>query len=257
MPQREDYRGRGPERDRERDDRRRRQEDERNHRFGEGRSFARPASYEVDRRDYGHSQEYGIEARDNAGDDFGYGSRRSQWRPDGGAPYGDLEFESRDRGFQQYGPPADYAYHPHAGHEFDPEYLQWRDEQMRNHDRDYREWRRAQHEKYDNDYRAFRGERLEHFDRRFKSWRDSRSPVGGMADTTVAPGVSGYGDKTVNSGNESRQHKTYAAPHDPPAEPRAPGAPAPSPEFGRESPIVRATTDGKSVADERKDEGDR
>ena len=242
MPNRDDYRGyggdRGPDRGRQGDDRARRG-------GGERRTFGDTGRY-----DYGHGQEYGVEASRNAGDDLGYGSRRSTWRAGAGAPYGDLEFDPRDRGVQQYGPPADYAYHPHAGHEFDPEYLRWRDEQMRAHDRDYADWRRAQHEQYDNDYREFHRARREDFTQRFQSWRDSRSAVGGIADTTVAPGVSGYGDKTVNTGNESRLHRSYAAPHDPPrTEPPIPGS-----EFGKEPSSVQAISEGKQPSDERKDE---
>ncbi|MDB5425006.1 MAG: hypothetical protein JWQ29_2422 [Phenylobacterium sp.] len=193
-------------------------------------------------------------------DDYrGYGgrgperSRQDQDRRDYGSGY-DAEHGGYGRG-QDYGPVADYAYRPEAGHEFEPDYLRWRDEQMRNHDRDYREWRRAQHERYDNDYRTFRGGRLEHFSQRFQSWRDSRNPVGGIADTTVTPGVSGYGDAVVTSGNESRLHRSYAAPHDPPASPRPADAAASGSEFGKEPTIVRAATDGKTTAEERKDEG--
>ena len=227
MPNRDDYRGyggdRGPDRWRRQDERARRA-------GGERRTFEDTARY-----DYGRSPEYAA----NAGDDLGYGSRRHG--PD---------FDPRDPGVQQFGPPADYAYRPPAGHEFDPDYLRWRDEQMRAHDRDYAEWRRAQHEQYDNDYRAYHHARREEFGQRFQSWRDSRSAAGGVADTTVSPGVSGYGDKTVNSGNESRLHRSYAAPHDPPRT----EAPAAGSEFGKEPASIRAVTEGKDPSDERKEE---
>jgi hypothetical protein len=237
MPNRDDYRGYGGDRD---PDRWRHDDDRVRRGGGERRSFGDRGS------DYGPGREYGVEA--NAGDDLGYGSRRSTWRT-GGAPY-DPKFDPRDRGVQEYGPPADYAYRPPAGHEFDPEYLNWRDEQMRAHDRDYAAWRRAQHEQYDNDYRAFHRARREDFTQRFQSWRDSRSAVGGIADTTVAPGVSGYGDKTVNTGNESRLHRSYAAPHDPPrTEPPISGS-----EFGKEPSSIQSISEGKEPSEERKDE---
>jgi hypothetical protein len=238
MPNRNDYRGYGGDRDPDRsrhDDGRARREG------GERRTFGDPGRY-----DYGRGQ-YDVEP--NAGDDLGYGSRRTNWRPAGGSPY-DPSFDARDLGVREYGPPADYAYRPPAGHEFDPEYVRWRDAQLDAHDRDYAAWRRAQHEQYDHDYRDFHRARREDFTRRFQSWRDSQSAVGGMADTTVAPGVSGYGDKTVNTGNESRLHRSYAAPHDPPrTEPPIPGS-----EFGKEPASIQSIADGKEPSEERKDE---
>jgi hypothetical protein len=163
------------------------------------------SGYDRDQGGYGRGQqgggyggqEYGMEGRGgqtrrNAGDDLGYASRRGggddreTWRPSQGAPYGDLEMNARNRGVQEYGQPADYAAHPQAGHEFEPDYLRWRDQQMKGHDRDYQDWRRHQHEQYDNDYRKFRAEK--------------RSPVGGAPDQSLSPGVGGYGDKTGAGG---------------------------------------------------------
>lgn len=156
------------------------------------------ARYDQDRTGYG-GQEYGMEGgpehRRGEDRDRDRGDHRETWRPDQGEPYGDLEFDARNRGALEYGPPADYAYHPQAGHEFDPDYLHWREEQMRSHDRDYHEWRKAQRDSYDEDYRRFRHERRQQFGRTFQDWRNQRSMVGGIADTTVAPGVGDYGDK--------------------------------------------------------------
>lgn len=84
------------------------------------------------------------------------GDEREVWRPGDGAPYGDLELNPRNRGVQAFGPPADYAYHPPAGHEFDPDYLRWREARMRAHDRDYQEWRRDRQQRYDAEYRRTR-----------------------------------------------------------------------------------------------------
>jgi hypothetical protein len=168
------------------------------------------SGYDRDQGGYGRGQEYGMEGRGgqtrrNAGDDLGYASRRGgddreTWRPAEGAPYGDLEMNPRNRGVQEYGQPADYAAHPQAGHEFDPEYLRWRDQQMKNHDRDYQDWRRHQHEQYDNDYRKFRAEKRDSFHRTFQDWRAQRSAVGGAPDQSLSPGVSDYGDKTGAGG---------------------------------------------------------
>jgi hypothetical protein len=124
------------------------------------------APYDQDRVGYGQ-EAYGMEGghahemprdeprrRARRGDD-----ERDTWRPDVGEPYGDLELNPRNRGIQEFGPPADYAYHPHAGHEFDPDYLSWRDERMRAHDRTYAEWRRSRQQRYDEDYRRARAGR--------------------------------------------------------------------------------------------------
>jgi hypothetical protein len=120
------------------------------------------ARYDHDRIGYG-GQEYGVEGgrqqRRDADRGLDRSDQRETWRRDQGEPYGDLEFNARGRGAQEYGPPADYAYHPQAGHEFDPDYLHWREEQMRGHDRDYHEWRRARRDAYDEDYRKLRRER--------------------------------------------------------------------------------------------------
>lgn len=196
--------GRGGGRDRREDERRMRERDRPSERRSfeggepweaEGRYGAR---YDQDRTGYG-GQEYGMEGgrQHRRGHDRGQdrGDQRETWRPDQGEPYGDLEFNARNRGAQEFGPPADYAYHPQAGHEFDPDYLHWREEQMRSHDRDYHEWRRAQRDSYDDDYRRFRHERRQQFGRSFEDWRNQRSTVGGVADMTVAPGVGDYGDK--------------------------------------------------------------
>lgn len=232
---------------------------------GDERSAAR---YDQERVGYG--QEYGMEGgrqhemrRDplrgrRRGDD-----ERETWRPDVGEPYGDLELNPRNRGVQEFGPPADYAYHPHAGHEFDPDYLHWRDEQMRAHDRDYQDWRRSQQQSYDEDYRRFRTERREHFGRTFADWRNQRSGVGGVADTGVAPGVSGYGSKVAmpsgyDAGASSRPSGMIESPTSMNASPGASqtgGSPQggahghsaggdTSPEFGREPDQVKAAAEG-------------
>jgi hypothetical protein len=245
---------------------------------GEGRYGAR---YDQDRAGYG-GQEYGVEGgRDHRRDP---GERylrdrdedqREMWSPDRGEPYGDLELNPRNRGIQDYGPPHDYAYHPQAGHEFDPDYLHWREEQMRSHDRDYHEWRRNQRQAYDEDYRRFRTERREHFGRTFQDWRTQRSAVGGIADTTVAPGVSGYGAKVgmpsgYDAGAASRPSGMIEPPEDLNASAAAGqtggeaqgGGSGPSgrrdasPEFGKEPPQVKAAAegwDGRGAPEERLD----
>lgn len=130
------------------------------------------ARYDQDPGGYG-GQEYGLEggADHDSGRTTGEtgrgwrGDERQLWRPGRGEPYGDLELDPRDRGIREFGPPADYAYHPKAGHAFDPDYLRWREARMRAHDRDYHAWRTRQQQRYDDDYRMSRDARRERFGR--------------------------------------------------------------------------------------------
>lgn len=145
--------------------------------------------------DYHGGQEYGLAAGDrerrynqrlvrqsygdNRGDDLGYESRRPQDRGgdrgDRSGPYGHQPLP-HDEGSREFGPPHDYAYHPDA-HDLEPDYVAWRDEQLRNHDRDYAGWRAEQHRRYDEDYRSFRSERRTHFGKTFTDWRAQREAV--------------------------------------------------------------------------------
>ncbi len=71
-------------------------------------------------------------------------------------------------------------------HDFDPGYLNWRQQQMKRHDRDYGDWRREQMRKYDDDYWRFRSERREDFHQRFQDWvaqRDLGKPTGGANES--------------------------------------------------------------------------
>jgi len=128
---------------------------------------SRPAApYDRDRAGYG-GQEYGMDGGHPTTSDLDPAWRgderevhaRDRWRPGHGEPYGELELNPRDRGVREFGPPADYAYHPPAGHELDPDYLQWREARMRRHDSDYREWRAQRVARYDEAYRRSRGGR--------------------------------------------------------------------------------------------------
>jgi hypothetical protein len=125
--------------------------------------------------DYGHDQNY-RPGYHEGGTRFGffrgqeYGAEGGPARrPDGSGP------NERDTGVEQFGQPADYAYRPEsADREFDPDYLNWRQQQLRKHDRDYADWRREQTRKYDDDYWRFRAERQEDFHQRFQDWRVQR-----------------------------------------------------------------------------------
>lgn len=269
---------RGPDRGRREDDRRARGPSDERRSFeggepwhGEGRYGAR---YDEDRA-YGgqvYGQEGGRTHSLEAGRGRFGGDERETWRAGDGAPYGDLELNPRNPGVEEFGPPADYAYHPREGHEFDPDYLRWREEQMRVHDRDYHDWRRNQRQAYDDDYRRFRSERRAHFGRTFQDWRSQQSPVGGVADTTVAPGVGGYGDKVGQpSGYDARSSSKPSGMIEPPEamnasagagqtaaaggrrQPGANGAGGDSsPEFGREPSQVQAAAGGLRKTDEER-----
>lgn len=154
--------------------------------------------------DFHGGQEYGVPASGSArgrryprqeivgapGEDLGYGSRRRASRGFDEMPYGEQPLP-HDRGAREFGPPADYAYHP-TEDDLEPDYVSWRDEQMRGHDRDYAGWRAEQHRRYDEDYRAFRGERRERFGQTFAEWRAGREAA--SAEKTAAPGVTNGGD---------------------------------------------------------------
>jgi hypothetical protein len=217
--------------------------------------------------------------RERDGRRGGQDHSRETWRQGGpGAPYGDLELNANASGVRDFGAPHDYAYHPQAGHELDPDYLHWREEQMRAHDRDYHEWRKAQRERYDEDYRRFRAERREHFGRTFHQWRSQCSLVGGVPDTTVAPGVSGYGDRTGIPGGynlsfgaprpsgqlEAPTHlsgdpamqQTGGSTYEASTAGRQAGADT-SPEFGKEPPQVQASADGEARPDRNQQREDK
>jgi hypothetical protein len=242
---------------------------------GAGGYRERARGVREDTRRYGEpnyrGQEYGLEGHGPEGrpaSGFAGGPRRR------GFDYDDPGVGQSAAG---YGPEArSHEDHDHEDrdHEHDPDYLRWRDEQMRAHDRDYAEWRRAQHARYDEQYRQYRKERREHFSRSFHDWRSQRSMVGGIEDTTVVPGVSGYGDRSAIPGGYAH---TFGAPrpdgrldeaahvnadpattqtggHPAPGAGARAGAPAsPGPEFGKEPPEVQASADG----DVRRDDDDR
>jgi hypothetical protein len=149
-------------------------------------------------------QEYGLEGHPGVGDapsGPGWGFVRGERRRN-------FDWEDPGVGQSQAGYGAAARSHPdearsHPEPEFDPDYLRWRDEQLRAHDRDYQDWRREQHRQYDEQYRQFRSERQRHFGQAFHEWRSQRSAVGGTPDTTigsVGQGQGGYGDKTGVAG---------------------------------------------------------
>lgn len=142
--------------------------------------------------DYHREQEYGVPAggRVSRREAPAYGSRQRRG-PYADGPYGDQPLP-HDAGSREFGLPADYAYHPNLDRDLEPEYLAWRDEQLRNHDRDYADWRAEQHKAYDDDYRAFRTERKSSFGKSFKEWQAERRASG---EITPPPGAETPDDK--------------------------------------------------------------
>lgn len=57
----------------------------------------------------------------------------------------------------------------------DPEYENWREDQLRAHDRDYHAWRTERRRAYDDDYANWREERQSKFGQDFGDWRTQRS----------------------------------------------------------------------------------
>jgi hypothetical protein len=99
-----------------------------------------------------HGQEYGVEGH-------GYGADE----PDPGWGL-DPRDEERRRNFDLDDPgsgqsQAGYATRSPHEHQFDPDYVRWREEQLRNHDRVYEAWRRRQQQRYDEQYRLSRERR--------------------------------------------------------------------------------------------------
>jgi hypothetical protein len=141
--------------------------------------------------DFHGGQEYGMPAGGRrpgqqsitgaGGQDLGYDSRRRDTKFSD-MPYGDQPLP-HDLGAREFGAPADYAYHP-AEHELEPDYVAWRDAQMRTHDRDYAAWRAEQHKRYDEDYRTFRSERKTNFHKSFSDWSAQRQ-AGGEASPSA------------------------------------------------------------------------
>jgi hypothetical protein len=59
--------------------------------------------------------------------------------------------------------------------DFDPDYLDWRRNQLAAYDRDYHHWRTTQARAHDEAYRSWRQSRRDRFHQDFGSWRASRS----------------------------------------------------------------------------------
>ncbi|MBX9460557.1 MAG: hypothetical protein KL785_05190 [Brevundimonas sp.] len=180
---------------------------------GEGGGYPGPGDYAAGAQSYGGGPQYG---RDFGGPQFdqgyssrgptgGHGSRANQAHGGpsyGGQGYGGQSYGSPSHGGQGYGGQshggqgqADHGYAPggqiwqgsgqgmggqsHEHHDFEPDYLHWRQQQLSAFDKDYSDWRNERREKFSSD---------------FDSWRQSRPRV--QAENPIVGDVSdgGTGD---------------------------------------------------------------
>lgn len=159
--------------------------------------YDRPSGWSADRshdrRPYASAPDYGRDRDHRPSSSYGqnvsrdqdYGRRDSGWgqgRQDGADYYGHSTGYP-DRG---YAPGAQIWQgrdeddrSSRSQHDFEPDYLHWRNQQMSNFDRDYSDWRSERREKFSTD---------------FDSWRSSRPRV--QAENPIVGDVSdgGVGD---------------------------------------------------------------
>jgi len=143
---------------------------------GEGRGYEGPGGYATGAQSYGGGPQYG---RDYGGQQFdqGYGSRG----PSGGdgsrmdPGYGGPTWGSQGHRGQGYSGRPDHGYAPggqiwegsgqgmggqsHEHHDFEPDYLHWRQQQLSAFDKDYADWRNERREKFSSDFDEWRRNR--------------------------------------------------------------------------------------------------
>ncbi|WP_255984854.1 hypothetical protein, partial [Klebsiella pneumoniae] len=78
-----------------------------------------------------------------------------------------------------------------AHHDFEPDYLHWRDQQMAAYDRDYSQWRDEKRQKFSSD---------------FEGWRSSRGPQV-QAENSVVGDVADGGDGSQTHAREAHGDK--------------------------------------------------
>jgi hypothetical protein len=221
-------------------------------------------------------QEYGLEGHPGVGGAYGGGyAERSgpAWGLDRDAERRS-HFDLDDPGIGQSQAGYGGTVQTHPDHEFDADYLRWRDEQLRAHDRDYQDWRRDQHRQYDEQYRQFRSERQRHFGEAFHLWRSQRSMVGGTPNTAIGSagqGQGAYGDQSAIPGgyNAASAVDKPSGYLDPPGHLSSDltlsqtGGPSGqltqgsggdhTPEFGKEPAAVKAASEGQVQGHEHED----
>jgi hypothetical protein len=187
---------------------------------GDGRGdynrFNREAASRRDAEDYRSSQGYrGFEREDR---DHGPRSERRDFDgPNWGGAYGGSAFDAgrRDDWDTRYGydrprSTADYDRgryedygrrepwqnasrpQPTSQHDYEPDYLHWRDQQMANYDRDYQDWRAEKRQKFSSD---------------FADWRNARGPQVQAENTVVGDVTDGGGGSQAHA---KEQHEGKA-----------------------------------------------
>jgi hypothetical protein len=83
----------------------------------------------------------------------------------------------------------------------DPDYRDWRENQLRGHDREYYAWRNAQARNYDSSYSDWRRSQQDKFANEFNAWRASQNALGqsDAAQTKIATDKTGH--RTPAAGN--------------------------------------------------------
>jgi len=130
-------------------------------RYRTGPSQARPSDYsgygypadraytrsEYQNRDRGGDRDY------RAGPDYGR-------REPGYAPYSSHGYAPGAQIWEGSGPGLKGEHrNNHARHDFEPDYLHWREQQMSSFDRDYTDWRNERREKFSADFDNWRSSR--------------------------------------------------------------------------------------------------
>ena len=147
------------------------------------------------------------QAREHSGyDSPPYGENLDAWRASGynrdsgdrgsvyGSGFGD-EFRGAHGGNLGQGAAGGYreAHSPHA----DPDYHQWRNQQIQNLDRDYGDWRRERFEKFSSDFNNWRSNRPKQEEAGAAG--SSRDPSSGSASLTGAHQSSGGSTSSTSS----------------------------------------------------------
>ncbi|GAA0869121.1 hypothetical protein GCM10009116_09570 [Brevundimonas basaltis] len=134
--------------------------------------------------DYGRGPQYGRDYNRGGSADQDYGARNQGGPSYGGRNYGHGHGSSSRHGYapgaqiwEGSGPGMGGQSHEH--HDFEPDYLHWREQQLSAFDKDYADWRNERREKFSSD---------------FDSWRKNRPRV--QAENPIVGDVSdgGTGD---------------------------------------------------------------
>jgi hypothetical protein len=175
----------------------------------QGEGYAGPGGYATGARSYGGGPQYG---RDDGGP--GYGSQDPRGSGYAGS-YRERGYGERSHGRRHQAGPAyasgrqdDHGYAPggqiwqgsgrgmggqtHEHHDFEPDYLHWREQQLSAFDKDYSDWRNERRQKFSSD---------------FDDWRRNRPRSEASGDHTPAenPIVGDVSDGGVGSAEDAKK----------------------------------------------------